>query len=249
MNMNPTFLESYILTITAPFLATIALAITLAATKARLPNETLVKVMLGFGTITGLWIALATYMAKQGVMGHEAFPNGPPFIGLFFLLGAVFVWALARATPLTRSITDAMGHDTFMGLQSFRILGGIFLIGWAFGDIPWIFAIPAGFGDILAGILGFQAMRAVQRGAANARRKVIIANVVGISDFAVALGTGLITSDTIYQLMGQDAPNIVGEYPLVMIPAFLVPLFLGAHLLSVQRLMRDRPGQQLQEPA
>jgi len=80
--------------------------------------------------------------------------------------------------------------------------------------------------------------RAVVRKAPDARRKVIAANVVGITDFAIALGTGLVTSDTVYRIYAEGAPNLVGEAPMVMIPAFFVPMFLAAHLLSVRKLMQ-----------
>lgn len=238
--MPTVVLESYMLILTLPFALVLGTMLANAGHRAGLGPETTLRAILLFGIILGVWFALATYLGKAGRMGQAAFPNGPPLIGLFFLLGGLFVWTTARATPLARTLTNAMGQDVFMGLQTFRILGGIFLIGWAFGDIPWLFAIPAGFGDILAGIVGYRAMRAVQRQDPNARGKIILANVVGMGDFLIALSTGLLTSDTIYQIMAFDAPNIVGEFPLVLIPGFFVPIFLGAHFLSVQRLLRDR---------
>ncbi|MFT7595215.1 MAG: hypothetical protein ACI8R4_002543 [Paracoccaceae bacterium] len=197
------------------------------------------RLLGGMALLLGLWAALATYVAQLGVMGQAPFAFAPPWVGWFFVGGAVLLFALGRLASPARVVIDRMGQNYFMGIQSFRMLGGVFLLGWAVGDIPWIFALPAGFGDIWAGIAGYRAMQAVNRGDPKARRLVVQANVIGTVDFTVALITGLITSETVYQLMAHDAPNIVGAYPLVMIPALLVPVFLAAHFFSIQRLMRN----------
>ena len=184
----------------------------------------------------GVWYALATYFGRAGSMGQEVFTGGPPILGLFFIGMALLSFALTRILPKWRIVTDRIGQEYLMGFQSIRVLGGIFLLGAITGQIPWIFAIPAGLGDIWAGFMGLRAMKAVASGDLSANRKIKQANLVGIVDFAIALVTGLITSETVYQLTAFDAPNIVGRYPLVLIPAVMVPLFLTAHFLSIAKL-------------
>jgi hypothetical protein len=65
-------------------------------------------------------------------------------------------------------------------------------------------------------------------------------NVLGIVDLANALTLGFLSSPTRFQLLALDAPNrLVGAYPLVMIPAFAVPLALILHGLSIWQLRRS----------
>jgi hypothetical protein len=55
----------------------------------------------------------------------------------------------------------------------------------------------------------------------------------------VALGTGFLTSPGPFQLLAFNHPNLfVSRYPLVMIPAFMVPLSLILHGISLWKLRR-----------
>ena len=119
-------------------------------------------------------------------------------------------------------------------------MGGVFLIGWLAGRIPPEFAIPAGLGDIWAGVAGYQASRALAAGAPNARRLLVRANLIGMGDIMVAVSLGIITSEGMFHVLANDAPNIINDYPLVLFPAFFVPIFLGFHLMSISRLRSAR---------
>ena len=60
-----------------------------------------------------------------------------------------------------------------------------------------------------------------------------------IADLAVAVTTGFLTSPSPVQLLSLDRPNeLIGTFPLAMIPVFLVPLSLLLHLASLQKLRR-----------
>ena len=121
-----------------------------------------------------------------------------------------------------------------------RVMGGVFLIGWIAGGIPAEFAIPAGLGDIWAGIAGYQASRALATNAPNAHRLLARANVIGIADFVVAVGTGIMTSEGFLHILSKDAPNIVNDYPLALFPAYFVPIFLGFHLIAISRMRAEQ---------
>jgi hypothetical protein len=64
-------------------------------------------------------------------------------------------------------------------------------------------------------------------------------NVLGILDLALTLTMGFLTTPGRFQTFALDRPNTgVGTYPLVMIPAFAVPLSLILHGLSLWQLHR-----------
>jgi len=190
-------------------------------------------------TLFGAWCAIALPLARTGQFNVPAELGDLPLVLMFLFGGAFVVWALAWQTPLGRRITVATPLSAIAAFQIPRVMGGLFLIGWLAGDIPLLFALPAGLGDILAGIAGWRASRALAAGAPNARRLLARANWIGIADFVFAVLLGIITSRGFAHLYALDAPNIINDYPLAMFPAFFVPIFLGFHFIAMARMRWD----------
>ncbi|MCU9847729.1 hypothetical protein OEZ60_06885 [Defluviimonas sp. WL0024] len=229
-------LDTYVRSFAVLLPAAVTAFVSLHAHEAGLPHGRVVGAALAVAVALGLWSAGAAQLAANGLLDPPATALEPPYILMILTGGALFLWALARATATGRRITDTMGQEVLIGFQSFRVMGGIFLLGWAAGVIPWQFALPAGLGDIWAGVAGYRAMRAVTRVEADARAKVIRANVIGLADFAVAVLMGVTTSDGMFQLFSHNAPNIINAWPLGLFPAFFVPIFIAFHLLSLGKL-------------
>jgi hypothetical protein len=63
-------------------------------------------------------------------------------------------------------------------------------------------------------------------------------NIFGILDLVVALTTGFITSPS--ALFTYEPPNqLIGMFPLVLVPIYLVPLAILLHLASLVKLHRE----------
>lgn len=222
------------------FLPAIALAlIALGAARAGLRGAALARAVLLPAGLLGLWAAVANYLSGINLFNVPATLGDPPIVLGFLFGGAGLLWALARGTQTGRAVSDAVDPGLLAAFQIPRAMGGLFLIGWAAGVIPWQFALPAGLGDIWAGIAGYQAWRAVQAGAPDARRKLVQANVIGMGDFAIAVFTGIATSEGFLHLWAHQTPNIINLHPLAMFPGFFVPLFLAFHLVLISRLRQD----------
>src|SRR5215475_13063042 len=165
----------------------------------------IIAVPLVLSFVLVLELALAGFfVARPGgrVPGIPLAVVIPLVTGLVLITRSTRMAAVADATPL----------PWLIGFQLFRVLGSVFLFQWAAGRLPGVFAIPAGVGDVLVGLLAL----------------------------AVALTLGFLSSPTRFQLLALDAPNrLVGTYPLVMIPAFAVPLALILHGLSLWQLRRS----------
>lgn len=188
----------------------------------------------------GLWFAIVVPPSESNVLNVPPTLEDPPIVLAFLFGGALVVWALAWLTPLGRRITMATPLAAIAAFQIPRIMGGVFLIGWLGGSIPAEFALPAGLGDIWAGIAGWQASKALASGAPNARKLLMRANVIGILDFVFAVALGIMTSEGFAHLLSHDAPNIVNDHPLALFPAFFVPIFLGFHFLAISKLWEER---------
>ncbi|OUS34256.1 hypothetical protein A9Q94_16910 [Rhodobacterales bacterium 56_14_T64] len=213
--------------------------VTIGATRAGLSITRTSFVVGGLAALFGVWYALVVALAKAGILMPPVELTDPPYALMPLLGGAFFLWALGRFTATGRIILHNLDHTHLISIQSLRLMGGLFVVGWAMGVLPWQFALPAGIGDIMAGIAAIQATRAAHRGDANAEHLIRRASIVGLLDFVVAVSTGIMTSPGVLQLMAFDTPNIINAYPLALFPMFVVPIFIAFQLFSLQALRRS----------
>jgi hypothetical protein len=184
-----------------------------------------------------LWLAVVWGAAINGVFrgGIVPVPLTPLAIFLPVIIG---VPILLRSRRIGQ-VLDAMPPSWLVALQVYRVLGSAFLIGWALGAVPGIFALPAGIGDVITGLLALPAAIAVAAGTIEGRKAAIAWNIFGLLDFTVAISLGLATSPGPLQLIVPSIPNTTaGIYPTVMIPAFAVPTSILLHALSLRQLYR-----------
>jgi hypothetical protein len=184
-----------------------------------------------------LWLAVVWGAAINGVFrgGVVPVPLTPLAIFLPVIIG---VPILLRSRRIGQ-VLDAMPASWLVALQVYRVLGSAFLIGWALGAVPGIFALPAGIGDVITGLLALPAAIAVAAGTIEGRKAAIAWNIFGLLDFTVAISLGLATSPGPLQLIVPSIPNTTaGIYPTVMIPAFAVPTSILLHALSLRQLYR-----------
>ncbi|MEP4038096.1 hypothetical protein [Pseudophaeobacter sp.] len=191
-------------------------------------------------TILGLWYAIVVPLAKTGILMPPVELSDPPYALMPLLGGATLLWLLGRGTQTGRQVLSGLDHSHLIAFQSFRLMGGIFLLGWAMGAIPWQFALPAGLGDIMAGLAAIKAHRALARGDVKAEALVRQASLIGLADFVIAVSLGIVTSAGALQLMAFDNPNVINAYPLALFPEFFVPIFIAFQLFSLRALRHDR---------
>ena len=144
-----------------------------------------------------------------------------------------------------RQVLDAVPASWLVALQVYRVLGSVFLIGWAGGTVPGIFGLPAGIGDVITGLLALPVAISVAAGTIEGRRAAIAWNTFGLLDFTVAVSIGLVTSPGPLQLIVPSISNAqLGTYPSVLVPAFAVPSSILLHVLSLRQLYRrSRPAE------
>lgn len=162
-----------------------------------------------------------------------------PVLPLAILLPTLVGLGLLTRSKYIGSVLDATPPSWLIGLQVYRVLGGIFLVNWARGDMPGAFALPAGIGDVAVGLLALPAALCADTGTHAGRQVGVWWNLLGLADFAVAVGMGMMTSPGRFQVFALDHPNaLIGTFPTVMIPAFAVPSSILMHALSLRQLRR-----------
>ncbi|MFZ0166646.1 MAG: hypothetical protein WAL12_23955, partial [Trebonia sp.] len=106
----------------------------------------------------------------------------------------------------------------------------------ALGHLPALFALPAGLGDIAAGIAAPLVALRLARG--TGRRTALWFNAFGMTDLISALTLGALTGYALVNVTPSGAP--ISELPLALIPTAAVPLLFALHLTSVPALLRTR---------
>jgi hypothetical protein len=180
-----------------------------------------------------LVLALASADAYRGA--EDRIPTIQYGIFVPILIGGLLVW---RSPRLAR-IIEAVPQHWLIGVQLYRALGVIFLILYATGKLPGLFALPAGLGDVLVGVLAPIVGIAYRRGPRENADLVAAWNLFGIADLVVAVTMGFFTSPSPFQLFAFDLPNeLVSRFPLVLVPVYLVPVSVLLHLASLAKLRR-----------
>jgi hypothetical protein len=118
----------------------------------------------------------------------------------------------------------------------FRVEGVVFLIMMALGHLPALFALPAGLGDIAAGIAAPLVAYRLARG--TGRRAALWHNAFGMTDLVVALTLGALTGFQLVNVTPSAAP--IFELPLALIVTAGVPLLFALHITSMSALARAR---------
>lgn len=212
------------------------------------PPTNVFGVVLRLGSVLFGWLAVALFLGWLGIFRSAAdrpFPYIALAIGVPILIGALLI----RGSRSVREIIDAVPQSWLVGFQFYRVVGVTFLILYAAGMLPGIFALPAGFGDTFVGLTAV----VVAMGCARYHYKydpfVALWNCLGVADLVVAMATGFFSAPSRFQIFSLHAPNfLIGSFPLVMIPIYAVPLSMVLHLASLTKLrqgnahLRERFG-------
>jgi hypothetical protein len=186
-------------------------------------------------TVLVLWFGLVLLLGANGAFVRP--PDAPPvpiLIGvlapLVAFVAAYLGWGAFRAFVLT---ADPV---LLSAIQAWRAAGLGFLALTAHGILPGLFAWPAGLGDIAIGVTApWIVIALVRRPAFLTSPIFVIWNLLGILDLVVAVSLGALNSGFAPGIAGEATTAPMAELPLLLIPAYLVPLFLMLHLAVLFR--------------
>jgi hypothetical protein len=203
----------------------------------RVPGANL-RLAISLALVLLAWLAAMWALATAGIFQARTTPQNPA-VGLSVIVPVIVGLAILLRSPRVAALIDGMPAAWLVRVQVYRVLGGIFLAIWASGGLPGAFALPAGIGDVLVGLLAIPVAASLSSGARGAGIAAYAWNVLGIADLVIAVSTGFLSSPGPAQLLALDHPNLlISAFPLVMIPNFAVPLSLILHGLSLWQLRR-----------
>ena len=184
------------------------------------------------------WLAVTVGLGAFGVYNVDSteVPTIQYAILLPIVIGALLIWLSETA----KRVIAAVPQSWLVGVQLYRALGVIFLILYAIGKLPALFAWPAGIGDIAIGLLAPIVGLAYARAPHKAASLVAGWNVFGILDLMIAVGTGFATAPSLIQpIEVTPTSDLMTVLPMVLIPVYLVPLSIVLHLASLAKLRRE----------
>jgi hypothetical protein len=189
--------------------------------------------------VLAVWFGLIFLLAANGAFLRP--PDAPPLpilvgvvVPLVAFVAAYLGWGAFRAFVL------AADPVLLSAIQAWRAGGLGFLALSAHGVLPGMFAWPAGLGDIAIGVTAPSIVAAlVRRPAFVTDRSFAVWNLLGILDLIVAVSLGALNSGFVPGFAGTVTTAPMAQLPLVLIPAYLVPLFIMLHLAALLRVRRQ----------
>ena len=187
----------------------------------------------GAALVLGGWFAASAVIAGHGWyqtrLGHGV-PWMPVAVAGFLIL----LLALRQIPVVARALTAPGMVSRLELVHVFRVAGVAFVLTMALGHLPALFALPAGLGDIAAGIAAPLVARKLAQG--TGRRTALWFNVYGLTDLVTALTLGALTAYQLVHVTPSAAP--ISELPLALIPTVDVPLLIALHITSISALRK-----------
>ena len=195
--------------------------------------------------VFGVWFALVVFLGAREVF---VAPRGTPPLPLLtaFMLPVVLFLIAYWISPRFREFVLSADLRFLTGMQAWRLGGFSFLALFTYGILPGYFAWPAGLGDMAIGLTAPWILVALNRNGNFASSKTFLAwNLFGLLDLVLAVTIGAIGPRLLVSnQVGAVDTSVMAHLPLVLVPAYLVPMFIVFHLTALfqaRRLAKPRP--------
>jgi len=174
------------------------------------------------------WLCLA---AAVGVAGWVEKASAPAVAGIIWMMTGLVLFVCWKV-PTFQSWVKMVDLRWLVLLHLTRFVGFYFFLLGGRGELPFAFSAPAGWGDILVASL---AVLLLALSGARNWSMLVIWNTIGLTDILFVVFTALRLG-----LEDWHSMHALREWPLSLLPTFLVPLIIVAHVLIFWRAWRLR---------
>lgn len=207
----------------------------------RKPAALVPRKSLSVAVLAAWFLAVILLGAADRFVGP---PGAPPVaVAIGFALPIVIFLAAVRTSLRFREFLYALDVRVLVGAQAWRFLGLGFIGLYAHGVLPGSFALPAGLGDIAIALTApWMLSKALAEPRFIASRGFLTWNLLGLLDLFAAVGTGALMTVVASVTAGTSPTAAMAELPLVIVPVYLVPLFVMIHVASIMHGRREARG-------
>lgn len=182
--------------------------------------------------ILGAWFGFS--LAASALHLYKTGPDQAPLpVGVSALIPITLFLVSFATLRQFREFALSLNPRVLTIVQSWRVAGFVFLVLAAYGILPKLFALPAGWGDIIIGATA--SLVALNLASAAHRRSFIVWQVMGIADLVMAVLLGTLARVIDPHGVPTSAMTVL---PLSLIPTFAVPLFLVLHMICIAQAVR-----------
>jgi hypothetical protein len=183
-------------------------------------------------SLIAVWFAFSIVASALGLYSNTS--NLPPLhLGIAALAPIAIFLAWFALSPDFRAFLMSLSPRTLALVQGWRVGGFVFIVLASFRMLPWLFALPAGLGDMTVGATA--AFVALNYAAPAHRAAFIRWQLFGIADLVVAVSLGTLAGI----LNPHGIPTtVMTVLPMSMIPTFAVPVLLILHIISIAQARR-----------
>jgi hypothetical protein len=175
------------------------------------------------------WLAVALAVGSSGLVA--GFP--PVLIAVTVWGGFAAVLAVYLGKARLRRWVRSLSPAWMATFHLWRLAPGIyFLLLYDRGQLPWRFAVPAGWGDIAVALTAPLAGFVLGTRTPQRQSLLIVWHLAGFVDLAQVVLSGMrlrLAGDTLILNLGS-------QFPLYLLPLYAVPITLAAHVLGVYAL-------------
>ena len=185
---------------------------------------------LTWSALTGWLVTVLALAASGSFVTPAGAPPLPLLAGVMLPIVTFLGWYFVSTAFRTFVLAADLRRITVM--QAWRAGGFAFLALYAYDVLPGLFAWPAGLGDMAIGFTAPWIAAELTRDPAFAgTRRFAFWNGLGILDLAIAVSLGGAASGVVPGLTPVSTAAMA-QLPLVLVPAFLVPLFVMMHFTA-----------------
>jgi hypothetical protein len=235
--MYPTSAASLLVALVVAMIAALVVGLFSAGRRAVLSAASLRGLAVGFPLAIAAWLALTTALAHSGVF--QTFDARPPRLPMVMVGMLVTSLILTRTQGFRRMLAVAP-REWPIALETFRV--GIELCLYLLfldGLVPVQMTLEGGNFDILVGLTAPLVALAVRK-AWGGRWLVALWNVGGLVSLVNVVRTVVrALPGPLHVDLGGVSPIVLTTAPFVWVPAFVLPIAVLGHVISLRQLLGD----------
>ncbi len=192
--------------------------------------------------MTIAWYVLLVWfflVLGASVSGWFLGPRGQPpvLLGLAVWVPVLLGFLLFFASHAFRRFVRSINPVTITALQSYRVIGDAELVLYSWHQLPALFALPAGWGDIIIGCTAPLAALALASGRRSGKVLFILWSVLGVLDLVDAIVLGVaIQVRLLPTAIDATAMSLFG---MSLITVYLVPISILLHFIGLNQLRKS----------